>query len=68
MKKLIEIKTGKELKPGDAVNTFRNEPATLVGYREPEHEGSSGKVTIRLEDGDVRSFYPSVIGATFDEQ
>lgn len=63
--KLIDNKTGKELQIGDLVTTFRDEKAKLVGFAEPSHSGSTGRVTIQYEEsGYCREFYPAVIGAS----
>lgn len=53
--KLIDEKTGKEVKPGDAVKTFRDENATLVSF-------NARRVYIHLLEEDwKREFFPSVI-------
>lgn len=61
--KLIETKTGRELKIGDAVTTFRGESAILKGMR-PGGVGSTGRVELQLAGAKgAGEFFPSVIGA-----
>ena len=60
--KLINERTGTEIKIGDVVKTFRGEAATLVGMAEPRSENSTGRVYLR-RDGVTDALYPSVIDA-----
>ncbi len=57
--KLID-KTGREVLCGETVISFRGEPSTLCAWTVPQKEGSSGRVTVREEDGSARSYFPSV--------
>jgi hypothetical protein len=62
--RLVNTSTGKPLKLGDAVETFRGERAILLGIAEPHKPASTGRVYIQF-DGTTyaREFFPSVIGA-----
>jgi len=51
---------------GQEVTTFRGEQYILVGWREPQHSGSTGRVYIRNENGE-REFFPSVVDGRFEE-
>lgn len=63
MAKLINKETGKEVKVGDTVTTFRGEKAVLEGFREPHKSSSSGKVIVKFEGAEWgNEYYPSVIG------
>lgn len=64
---LIHVKTGKAVKEGDRVVSFRGEPATVVGWWPPRSESSSGHVVVR-DDGDSAdmNYYPSVYGLKFE--
>lgn len=60
--KLIEIKSGAEVKPGMTIIDFRNEIWKLVSFRVTTPP-SNGKVTVVSADTDnkmEREFYPSV--------
>jgi len=63
--KLINAQTGKEIRIGDEVTTFRGTKGRLKSAH-PGHWGGSGKVTVTIGKVD-REYYPSVIGATFAE-
>jgi hypothetical protein len=64
--KLVDTTTGREIKIGDQVKTFRGEPATVKGFRPPHKPGSSGRVIVDLGNGD-RDFFPGVINARLVE-
>lgn len=51
---------------GDEVVTRKGEVWYVVGWREPQHAGSTGRVHVQdaHQDG-VREFFPSVFGMTF---
>lgn len=68
--KLVDEKTGQEIKAGDKVTTFRGEKGTLVSWAPPRTINSSGKVTVKFGKHDIhgREFYPSVIGAKIVEE
>lgn len=65
---LCKITTGEEVKIGDAVTTFRNEPCTYVKGYPPRHSGSQGKVIVSFtapalgQRPTEREFFASVIG------
>lgn len=62
--KLINEKTGKELKSGDQVETFRGKTAILKSFTAPHKLGSTGRVIIREEGQEYcGEYFPSVIGA-----
>lgn len=68
MAKLINKKTGKEVKVGDTVTTFRGEKAVLEGFKEPHKSSSTGKVYVKFEGAEWSDqFYPSVIGCEIVE-
>src|SRR5947199_140546 len=55
--------TGKRLKRGDLVKTFRGETATVLGWTEPRTPESTDRVTLRFGDDEPQQFYPAVIDA-----
>ena len=60
--KLIEIKSGAEVKPGMTIIDFRNEIWKLVSFQVMSPP-STGRVTVISADSDnkmERQFYPSV--------
>lgn len=63
--KLVYTDTGKEVKVGDIVKTFRGEECKVKYFRPPHKPSSSGKITVQFGDNDLncREFYVSVIGA-----
>lgn len=64
--RLHDATTGTEIRKGDRVRTFRGEDATLIGMREPQHDRSTGRITVLMDGFEVPcEFYPSVIGAEF---
>lgn len=64
--KLIDSKTGVELKTGDERMTFRNVPVTIESLQPPHKPGSTGKVYVRHSTGEVSvGYYPGIIGAEF---
>lgn len=56
--KLVDEKTGKEIKIGDKVKDFRGETHEIKGYRPGAHAGSTGRVHTSAGE-----FYPGVVGA-----
>lgn len=69
--RLIDDETGRELKRGDTVTTFRGEVGTLRDMTEPHKVGSTGRVTFLPEGsagGEDRGadYYPSVINAHWE--
>jgi len=61
---LIEEETGRHLKIGDKVKTFRGTYCTLVGISKPKHPTSTGRVYLRIA-GIGEEYFPAVIGAKF---
>lgn len=56
-------KDGKTIQVGSRVTSFRGEAATVVGWREPRHSGSTGRVLVRFAgETQVSEFYPKVFG------
>ncbi len=53
---------GKVVKIGDAVVTFNGEKATVTGWEEPRHSGSTGRMNTTHGRGE---HYPSVFGCKF---
>lgn len=66
--RLVDLSTGLTLSVGARVRTFRGEPCTVVGLRPPHKVDSSGHVTVRFKDGHEAEFYPSVVGARWDQR
>jgi len=67
---LVDEKTGKPMKVGQEIKTFRGESGTLEGWHDPydpEYSLLKGaRVYVKLDDNDYSSeYYPSVIGAAF---
>ena len=64
--KLFSRKTGKELRPGDNVETFRGEKAKFQFGIEPHKISSTGRVSIKFnDDGHTAQYFPSVISAVW---
>jgi len=64
--KLICAITGRKMKVGEEVVSFRGEMYTLVGWDAPKREGSSGRVYVKDATGEVQEYFPSVFEAKFD--
>lgn len=64
--KLICAITGRRLKVGEEVVSFRGELYTLVGWDAPKRAGSSGRVYVKGASGETQEFFPSVFEAKFD--
>ena len=67
--KLVNEKTGQEVKVGEVVTSFRGEKFTLRSAELPRHSGSSGRVVV-LPKGvtnsfDAQEFFPSVFDLKF---
>lgn len=65
MTKLINSKTGEEIKIGSEVTTNRDgEKCTLKRFDPPRHAGSTGRVYVVFPgDPGWKEYFPSVIGA-----
>jgi hypothetical protein len=61
--KLIDNKTGAEIKSGDKVTTFRGETYELRDFAPPKHSASTGRIYLADDDGNISEFYPGVIDA-----
>jgi hypothetical protein len=57
--KLVHETTGIEAKPGDILQTFRNEVCELESIELPRHGGSTGRIYVKM-DGHTQSFFPGV--------
>ena len=68
--KLVNEKTGEAVKIGDKVISFRHESATVTGWEEPRHSGSTGRVYV-VFDGTAHWFssgyYPGVFDLLWEE-
>jgi hypothetical protein len=70
MKNLVDNQTGKIIRIGDEVETFRGEKAMVVALL--PYDGKTGHVRIRFINSITQDeladeyFYPSVIGAHFE--
>lgn len=61
MSRLVNSSTGATVKVGDIVTSFRGEPATVLEWIDPKHSGSTGRIVVRMHDGNSReSYYPGV--------
>ena len=67
-KRLIDIKTQKEIEIGATVTTFRGEEVIVRGFRAPNDPSSSGKVYVEHKNGQTQEYFPSVIGAVIKVQ
>jgi hypothetical protein len=72
--RLVYESDGHPARVGDKVVTFRGNEGRLMGFREPQHVASSGRVYVSLErkafcgESMYQSeFFPGVIGARFVE-
>lgn len=63
MDKLINEKTGLEIKIGEMVETFRGERVELISFQAGRHAGSTGRVVVALSPSCEAEYYPGVIGA-----
>ena len=52
-----------KVEKGMTVEDFRERKVKVLGWREPLHESSTGRVIVELESGQVREFFPGVINA-----
>ena len=65
MAKLINEKTGQEIKAGDTVQRFRGTDYRLISFTEPHKPSSTGRVYVEpvSGEGNARELFPSVVGA-----
>ncbi len=64
--KLIDTGSGKEIKPGYVIKTFRGEDVEVLSFTPPHKPSSTGKVYLRfLTDGWKQEYYPNVVEAQF---
>jgi hypothetical protein len=61
--KLVDSNTGEEILPGTKRRTLRNEIVTILDFRPPESERTSGRVIVKLANGEQQEFFPLVIDA-----
>lgn len=59
--------TGKPVRVGDRTVTFRGETVTVIAINPPSHEGSTGRVTVKFDNGLVREYFPPVIDSEWRE-
>lgn len=64
--KLVYQSTGRQVKEGDNVKTFRGDDCQIVSFVKPHKSSSTGLVYVR-KNNSVTGFYPAVIGATWIE-
>lgn len=65
---LVYSSTGEPVRVGDIVKTFRSDVVQVEGIREPQHEGSTGRVWVRsLYNSTKREYFPGVIDAKWVE-
>lgn len=62
--KLIYENTGRQVKEGDLVKTFRGDNCKIVGMVQPHKSGSTGLIYVE-QNKFVSGFYPSVVGAVW---
>ena len=66
---LIDSATGKTLKIGDTVTTFRGEKLVLAGMTPPHKRGSTGRVYVKRDGSTYGSeYFPGVINAEWKTQ
>jgi len=67
--KLINEKTGNEVKTGDVAHDFRGEAAIVTGWASPKSPASTDRVYVRemKEQGFTGEYYPSVYGMKWVE-
>tara|TARA_R110000868_G_scaffold22937_2_gene93493 strand:+ start:311 stop:505 length:195 start_codon:yes stop_codon:yes gene_type:complete len=58
---------GKPIAEGDMVRNFRNEVATVTGWAEPKHDGSSGRVFVTEDGQHEQGYFPNVYGLQWKE-
>ena len=65
--RLINSKTGDEIKVGEVVHTHMGKAVIVTGWQRPLHEGSTGRVFVRtMQDNAFEmGYYPSVINAVW---
>lgn len=58
---------GRPVSLGDTLETFRGERCVLEDVVAPRHEGSTGRVCLRFEDGATALYFPGVCGLVWEE-
>lgn len=66
--RLIYEDTGKDVKVGDLVQTFRGDEVVVEHIAKPHSPASTGRVYVSRHDGSEAEFFPSVIGAKWIER
>jgi len=68
--RLVYTETGKPVKAGDLVTTFRGDQVRVSMFREPHKSSSSGKVIVQHPDApEIQAeYYVGVIGAEWIER
>ncbi len=62
--KLVYENTGRCVKEGDTVKTFRGDNCQIVSFVKPHKSSSTGLIYVK-QNNSVMGFYPSVVGATW---
>jgi hypothetical protein len=63
---LFSTRTGKPVAKGEEVTDFRGEKAIVVGWEEPRHSGSTGRIYVRPQGAKLdEGYYPSVYDCEF---
>jgi hypothetical protein len=66
--KLVDAQ-GQDAQIGSFYPTFRGEMYLLVGGREPQHAGSTGRVWVKVaQDATTIEFFPGVMGMKWVQQ
>jgi hypothetical protein len=60
---LVYSTTGQPVMNGDTATLRDGEVVTVVGIQLPRHAGSTGRVEVKLQNGQTCEYYPGVIGA-----
>lgn len=68
--RLVEKETGREIKVGDVVTSFRGEKYTVKYFREPHKASSCGKISVRRDNGEEydSEFYVTAFGLEWIER
>ena len=67
--RLVHKDTGREVREGETVISFRGEAAIVTGWREPHKPSSTGRVYVKeIASGFGREFFPGVFGLVFVEK
>jgi len=60
---VVEENSGKQVKPGMRILSFKDEIYEFYSFDSPRHAGNTGRVNVKdAETGDIYSYYPQVFG------